>query len=318
VALEVKKVGEIAAAVLMVEPSTFGFDEQTAETNSFQMNVQLSPSEIGALVRAEFHACVESLRAEGVEVVVHDFEDGVPRPNAVFPNNWLSTWPDGRVYLYPMATASRRAERDDVVIDRLKRDFRVSEVVDITSTEQQGRFLESTGVMVFDHAAKEVYACISKRCDEELFTEHARMLGYKPRAFHADDKNGSAVYHTNIMLAVQQSTAVVCLDTIKNLRERAQIQRSLENSGHVLVDISYAQMAAYCANVIQLRAKDGSKVLLMSQSAHDAFTPEQVSVLSQDNKLVVAAVPTIEAVGGGSVRCMVAEIFLPLRVPAGV
>lgn len=312
-----KSVDEIAAAVLMVEPSTFGFDEQTAETNAFQTNVELSAREIGSRVRAEFHVCVEALRSAGVDVLVHDFEDGVARPNAVFPNNWLSTWPDGRVYLYPMATASRRAERDDVVIGGLKRRFQVADVVDITSAEQQGKYLESTGVMVFDHAAKEVYGCISKRCDEALFTAHARTLGYEPRAFHAVDESGSAIYHTNVMMAVQEATAVVCLESIRDAREREQIERALESTGHEVVDISFEQMAQFCGNVIQLRAKDGAKVLLMSQSAHDAFTAVQLAVLSRDNKLVVAAVPTIEAIGGGSVRCMVAEIFLPTRVPTG-
>jgi hypothetical protein len=298
----------------MVEPTTFGFDEHTAKTNAFQTSLQLDPAELARRVRSEFEACVAALRANGVDVVVFASADLAPKPSAVFPNNWLSMWPDGRVYLYPMATASRRLEREGAVIDRLRESFRVDRVVDISRHEEKGKHLESTGVMVFDHTHKVAYGCISGRCDEGLFRRHARQLGYEAQVFRAHDANGVPIYHTNVMMAVQESTAVVCSEAITDLDERERITQRLQDSGREVVDISYDQMGRFCGNVMQLAGTDGKRMLLLSQTAHNAFTPEQRAVLARDSVLVPVAVPTLEALGGGSVRCMVAEIFLPALI----
>jgi hypothetical protein len=305
-----------AGAVLMVAPTTFDYDRQTAESNAFQTKLDLSRGVIKNQVRAEFAACVKALREAGVQVVVHEFHDRVKRPSAVFPNNWLSTWPDGRIYLYPMATASRRAERNDGVTRDLSRNFEVRGVVDLSGPELKGKYLESTGVMVFDHSAKVAYGCLSVRCDSELFLAHAKALGYQAHLFHSYGASGAPVYHTNVMMAVQAKTAVVCLESVRDAAERTALVAAIEAGGHEIIDITMKQMARFCGNVMQLHPAGGPNVLLMSQSAHDAFDDTQLHALAQDNVLVPVAVPTIEALGGGSVRCMVAEIFLPRRVPA--
>lgn len=299
-----------ARAVLMVRPTTFGFDEQTAESNAFQNKPTMSSEEIREKANDEFQHAVDTLSHHGIEVVAFEDDATPPKPNAVFPNNWFSTWPDGRVYLYPMATKSRRIERSEAALAALKNNFSVSEIIDLTQSEYDGHFLESTGVMIFDHIHKIVYGCVSVRCDTELFTKHAKTLGYTPIIFHAYDENGVAIYHTNVLMGVQTSTAVVCLDAITNKAERDMLVHSLETTGHTIVDISYEQMSSFCGNVLELENQQGKRLLALSQTAYDHFTPEQRDTLSQDKTLLPLAIPTIEAVGGGSVRCMLGEIFL--------
>jgi hypothetical protein len=306
----------VASAVLMVEPTTFGFDEQTAETNVFASQPGNNAGDVEALVMAEYRAVVAALKGFGVNVWSYAHADGAPRPNAVFPNNWLTTWPDGRVYLYPMATPSRRLERSTELLLALRERFGMGTLVDVSGPEKSGEYLESTGVMIFDHAGKAVYACESLRCNRRLLEAHAEALGYKPMLFQAEDEAGTAIYHTNIMLGIQSTTAVLCAEAIKDMRERQRVLESLESSGHAVVEINEAQMNAYCGNVIELANASGERCLLLSQSAYDAYTPGQRAVLSTDKKLLPIAVPTIQAIGGGSVRCMVAEIFLPALVEA--
>ncbi len=304
---------QTATAVFMVEPTTFGFDEQTAVTNTFQHKTNTPQEALAKAAAKEFEAVVDVLRAHNIEVII--FRDTVapPKPNAVFPNNWLSTWPDGRVYLYPMATASRRIERSKAALDMLGQSFKITEIIDISGKEQQGRFLESTGAIVFDHPNKIAYACVSPRCEEQLFTDHVQQLGYKPLPFHAFNKEGAPIYHTNVELAIQNTTAVVCLDAVTDPAERQLVIENLEKTNHTVIPISFAQVDAYCANVIEVQNKDGQAFLLLSQSAYDAFTPEQRRILAQDKTLLPVALPTIQKIGGGSARCMVAEIFLPRK-----
>lgn len=299
-----------ARAVLMVRPTSFGFDSQTAASNAFQNKPTESREEIVARADAEFQRAVDTLSARGIEVMVFEDDATPAKPNAVFPNNWLSTWPDGRVYLYPMATESRRIERSPAVLDSLKKYFHVSDVIDLTGSEHDGKFLESTGVMIFDHAHKIVYGCVSVRCDAELFRQHAAELGYTSMLFHAYDENGVAIYHTNVLMGVQESTAVVCLDAITDTAERAALVQLLESTGHTVVDITHAQMNSFCGNVLELQNQNGERFLALSQTAYDNFTPEQRAQLSHDKTLLPLAIPTIETIGGGSVRCMLAEIFL--------
>jgi hypothetical protein len=271
-------------------------------------------SDIAARAMAEYRAVVAALKDFGVNVWSYAHTDGLARPNAVFPNNWLTTWPDGRVFLYPMATPSRRVERSSELLLSLRERFGMGTLADISGPENSGEYLESTGVMIFDHAGKTVYACESLRCDRKLFESHAKALGYKPVLFQAEDESGTAIYHTNIMLGIQSTTAVLCAEAIKDMRERQRVLESLESSGHAVVEITEEQMNAYCGNVIELANSAGERCLLLSQSAYDAFTPGQRAVLSADKQLLPVAVPTIQAVGGGSVRCMVAEMFLPALV----
>ncbi|HEX3568499.1 MAG TPA: arginine deiminase-related protein [Candidatus Saccharimonadales bacterium] len=304
------------AAVLLVRPTTFGFDEQTAVTNTFQNRVALGKPEVTHFAEVEFQRLADTLEAHDIQTIIFEDEAEPPKPNAVFPNNWLSMWPDGRLYLYPMATKSRRLERSPRVLMELAKRFQITKVVDLSNSEQDGKFLESTGVMVFDHVHKIVYGCESVRCDEKLFRKHATELGYEPMLVHAFDQHGAPMYHANLLIAVQRSTAVVCLEAIADRTEREAIRASLVATGHEVVDITLEQLNAYCANVLELHNAAGEHFLLLSRGAYEAFTPAQRAVLGKDKTLVPVAVPIIEKVGGGSVRCMMAEIFLPPKVPA--
>lgn len=311
-----KKSHNSASAVFMVRPTSFGFDEQTAESNAFQQRLGASVADITHRALAEFDTLVATLRGRGIEVVVFEDDAKPAKPNAVFPNNWLSTWPDGRLYLYPMATESRRIERSPAAIELLAQHFEVCEVIDISGAEQRGTYLESTGAIVFDHPNKLAYGCLSVRCDEELFTSHVKSLGYTPIAFRAHDAAGMPIYHTNVLMGVQTNTAVICAEAITDVAERQRILASLAQTGRQVVEISLNQMAQFCGNVLEVAGKRGERFLALSRSAYDAFTPEQRTVLANCKTLLPVALPTIEAVGGGSARCMLAEIFLPPKESA--
>lgn len=302
-----------ALSALMVYPTTFGFDDQTAQTNAFQHRLNLTSAQLTSRATGEFEALVATLRRSGIHVMTFQDTANPPKPNAVFPNNWLSTWPDGRIYLYPMATESRRRERSPVLLQQLKDHFKVTGIIDLSSSESTGTYLESTGVLVFDHMHRHAYACISPRCDRTLFEHHARQLGYKPIALHATDDKGVAVYHTNLLMGIQTTTAVVCLESIRDDAEREQVVTSLQQTGHTIIDITLDQMTRFCGNVLELHNQAGEQFLIISQGAYDALTSQQRATLGQDKTLLPVAVPIIEAIGGGSVRCMVAELFLPLR-----
>lgn len=301
------------SAVLMVRPTSFGFNEQTAQTNTFQHHLTLDAATVKAQAIAEFDTMVQKLRDHDIAVTVFEDTDPRPKPDAVFPNNWFSAWPNGDVYLYPMATESRRIERTSAALDTLDKSFVVNAVRDISATELHGENLESTGVMIFDHRNRIVYGCISPRCDEKLFTKHAQALGYEPVTFHAFGADGTAVYHTNVMMGITDTTAVICDEAITDTSEREMVLQKLQATGHDIVSISQEQMAAFCGNILELSNPAGEHFVAMSQTAYDAFTPAQRAQLSFDKTLLPCSVPTIETIGGGSVRCMLGEIFLPRR-----
>lgn len=298
-----------AQSVLMVSPASFGFDSQTAVSNKFQVMLSADPSDVTSRAMREFRTAVTTLRRAGINVIVHDGNPNDDKPNAVFPNNWISMWPNGRVYTYPMATASRRIERDRNVLDQLADKFAIKQTIDLSGSESDERYLESTGVIIFDHLNKVAYGCISQRCDQGLFVSHVESLGYRPIAFHAYDQNGAPIYHTNVMMGIQSTTAVICSEAIADDAERQLVLESLRQN-HTVIEISLTQMNSFCGNVLELQNRYGDKFLAMSRSAYQGFTGEQRRQLAADKKLLPIDIPTIEAVGGGSVRCMLAEIFL--------
>jgi len=302
-----------ASAVLMVRPVSFGFNDQTAISNTFQHNSGLQPEELRNRADKEFRDAVQSLRAHDITVVTFEDSPNPPKPDAVFPNNWMTTWPSGVVYEYPMATDNRRLERTDTVLDILRERFKLHTINDLSAAEDNGEYLEGTGAMVFDHLHKIVYACISPRCGERLLREHAAKLGYEPIIFHAFDQHGTPIYHTNVVLAVQTTTAVVCLDAITDIAECKTVYDTLQRTNHAVISITQAQMDHFCANVIELKNGQGARFLLLSETAEKSFTPEERKQLSIDKSFIVCDVPTIETVGGGGIRCMVAELFLPRR-----
>ena len=297
---------------MMVRPTSFGFNEQTARTNTFQTKLTMSQATLRQKAEQEFEAMVATLRDHGIHATVFEDPDcSHAKPDAVFPNNWLSTWANGHVFLYPMATESRRAERNFSALQILSQNFKITQVTDLSETEKYGAYLESTGAMIFDHQNKIAYGCISPRCDASLFTSHALELGYTPVTFHAYDPADVAIYHTNVLMGVASTTAVICAEAISDDVERTTVLDALRSTGHTVVEISQAQMAAFCGNVLELQNDKGELFLVMSQTAYDAFTPEQRTILGQDKTLLPFDIATIETVGGGSVRCMLGEVFLP-------
>ncbi len=304
---------QAAQSLLMVRPTSFGFDKETAQSNAFQHKPTIPHREVLERANTEFQEAVETLQNYGVRVIVFEDAPTPEKPDAVFPNNWLSTWSDGTIYLYPMATESRRIERTSAVIDLLREQWEVSHIIDLSASENEGKYLESTGVMIFDHIHKIVYGCLSIRCDEELFATHATSLGYKSVIFHAVDNAGIPIYHTNVLMGVQSQTAAVCLDVIKDPNERELVIKTLEETGHVVIPITEAQMGAFCGNILEVKNTAGKHFIALSQTAYDNFTAEQRSLLSQTAELIPLAIPTIETIGGGSIRCMMAEIFLPKK-----
>lgn len=288
----------------MVRPTTFGFNPQAAQTNAYMHKLSAAESAVRDAALAEFDGMVEVLRAHDIEFVVWDDVPKEPLPDAVFPNNWLTTWQDGSIFLYPMAPVNRRGERRPEIIARLSPR---AKCIDLSKNEHRNVFLEGTGVMVFDHVHKIAYAGLSPRCDRQLFVQHAHELGYRPLAFHTKHNN-APVYHLNIVMAVQPKVAVLCSDLIADKDEKTEVLRTLEQTGHTVIQITPEQMMAFCANVLCVKNKHGDIFVVMSQGAHDAFTPAQRKLLAQDGQLLAMPLPTIEQVGGGSARCMLAEV----------
>jgi hypothetical protein len=271
---------------------------------------------VGLQARGEFDAFAAALAAEGVTVCVVEDSEEPRKPDAVFPNNWVSFHADGTVVLYPMQAASRRAERRAAIIEQVVRDtgFEVRRTLDLTPHEKEGRFLEGTGSLVLDHVSRVAYACRSPRTDEAVAREWAAALGYSLELFDATDAAGAPIYHTNVVMSIGTRTAVVALDNIAD-GHRARVAERLRASGHDVVGISDAEMAAFAGNVLEVGSWDEHlgdfRILVMSRTARRALAPEKFARLSAGVDAVLAPpVDVIERHGGGSVRCMLAEVFL--------
>jgi hypothetical protein len=295
-------------AVFLVRPASFSYNPQTATSNAFQSMTGLSPAAIQAKALEEFDAFVAKLRSEGLQVQV--FEDSlVPvKPDAIFPNNWISVHADGTIVLYPMCSPNRRLERQQAVLDWLeeKKDFNT--IIDYTAYEDEGRFLEGTGSIIFDHPNKKAYACLSPRTDQGLFENLMVHLGYQAIYFNASDKNGLAIYHTNVMMSIGAGFSVICLESIKAVAERQKVVAALEAGGLEVVAISLEQVVHFAGNMLALHTENG-QVLVLSKQAFDCLTIPQKQQLEQYATLLPMSIPTIELIGGGSARCMLAEVF---------
>lgn len=300
--------------VLMIEPVAFGFNAETAENNYFQVNTQNADTQAKAL--AEFHAFVEKLRSKGINVLTVKDTAEPHTPDSIFPNNWISMHADGTVVTYPMAAQNRRWERRTDILEKLQQEFQVKQVEDLSAPEQQGKFLEGTGSMIFDHDNKIAYGSVSLRLDEGLFRKFCKEKGYAPVVFHSyQTVNGGRlpIYHTNVMMCVADRFAVICLDCIDSLEERQMVAETLLGTGKELVEISEEQMHRFAGNMLQLHNAEGKTFLVMSQSAHEALTPSQINQIEKYSEILSADLTTIETNGGGSARCMLAEVFLPKK-----
>ena len=304
---------QTTCTILMIEPVSFGFNEETASNNYFQQKDTSSASEVQLRGLDEFKNMLEKLQTVGIDIIAVRDTSEPHTPDSVFPNNWISFHTDGRVAIYPMYAKNRRAERRMDIVPKLQQlGFKVSNLVDYTSYEEQHRFLEGTGSMVLDHENKIAYAAISERTNKELFLQFCKDFKYKPFHFVASQAvNGKRlpIYHTNVMMCVADQYCVVCLDTIDKAEERFGMIGSMVKTGKEIIEISEEQMHSFAGNMLQVENKEGSRFLIMSQSAYVSLTRPQLERLMTYNKIITIPIPTIEKYGGGSVRCMMAEVF---------
>ena len=301
----------------MIRPARFGVNAETAPTNAFQRNsVEISDPQ--ALAVQEFDVLVAALRKLGVHVEVFEDSPEPWTPDAVFPGNWVSFHADGSVYLYPLLAQNRRWERRLDIIEALQsqRGYQVRQIEDLSAAELDGRYLEGTGSLVLDREHRVAYACLSPRTDIKLLREWAARLEYEAVAFRAADGSGTPVYHTNVMMCIGDRFALLCLASIHEVSERRRIQRRLEETGHEIVPITTQQMQEFAGNALQIGTRQGGSVLAMSMRAERSLTPTQRHAIEKYTRIVSSPVNTIEFCAGGSVRCMLAEIFLP-RIGAG-
>ena len=301
--------------VLMIEPIAFGYNAETAENNYFQ--VEQKGEDIQAKALAEFNAFVEKLRAKGIHVITIKDTLDPHTPDSIFPNNWVSFHKDGKVVLYPMFATNRRVERRVDIIESIQNQgFEVAEIDDWSSSENQSLFLEGTGSMIFDHDNKIAYGSVSLRLDEKLFREFCSKYGFTPVVFHSYQTVGEErlpIYHTNVMMCVADKFVVICLDCIDDETERKSVVETIKNSGKEIIEISEAQMQQFAGNMLQVQNKDGEKFLVMSQTAYQSLNQEQVSNIEKYCEIIYSDLNTIEVNGGGSARCMLAEVFLPKK-----
>jgi hypothetical protein len=301
---------QCAAAVMMIRPARFGANPETAASNRFQRGGAAQDASLEA--QREFDGLVARLAAAGVAVHVVDDSPEPARPDACFPNNWVSFHDDGSVVLYPLMAASRRLERRSEAIDVLRRaGYRITRTIDLTDWEDRGEFLEGTGSLVLDRCHRIAYACWSPRTTPAALTDFASRLGYRVVSFDARGPADQAIYHTNVMMAIGARFAVLCADAIPDRGQRAAVLRELEQSGHEPIVISVAQMNGFAGNLLALSAGDGRTLIAMSDAAWNCLAVRERRALERQGEIVTAPIPTIERHGGGSVRCMIAEVFLP-------
>ena len=294
--------------ILMVRPYQFYFNQQTAANNFFQSNVNIENA--NELAIAEFDAMVEKLRAHQIKVnVVQDTKDP-STPDSIFPNNWVSTHEGGTLCLYPMFAQNRRAERKSTVIDFLESNYKIENTLDLTDLEKEGIFLEGTGSMVLDHQNKLAYGCLSERLDKNAFYEWCDKMQFKAIAFKAVDDKAQPIYHTNVMMCMGDQFVVICLESIPNEQEKQIVLESFKKSNKEVIEISQDQLNHFAGNMLQVFDTNEKPHLIMSEQAHTSLDPAQLKSLEKYNPLLPISIPTIEALGGGSTRCMMAEIYL--------
>jgi hypothetical protein len=304
--------------ILMIRPINFRMNEQTAINNYYQRVLDnLIPASVNLKAQQEFDDYVQKLQGIGVNVVVVEDTKDFDTPDSIFPNNWISFHADGSVGLYPMFADNRRLERREDILDTLeKHDFLIENIVDYTSAEEEKVFLEGTGSMILDRENKKAYCAISPRADEELFIEFCEDFEYSPVIFSANqtiDNKRLAIYHTNVMMCIAETFVIVCLASIDNKAERKNILKNFKEDGKKVIDISEEQVNNFAGNMLQVRGKNDELFLIMSQSAFNSLTQTQKSQINNHCKIISSSLDTIEACGGGSARCMMAEVFLPRR-----
>lgn len=293
--------------ILMIRPVAFGFNPQT-EGNSFE-NLPVKGNVQGRAL-AEFDGFVKLLRLNHINVIVIEDTLQPPTPDSIFPNNWVSFHNDGSVYVYPMQAENRRMERRDDILTALSSQFDITEINDLTFTEDKEEYLEGTGSMVLDRVAKVAYACLSVRTHPKVLDVFCCESGFKAITFHAVDQNNLAIYHTNVMMCVATNFVVICLESVPDEKEKSKLLASFKQTGKKVIDISFEQVSSFAGNMLEVTNSLGKTFLVMSESAFLSLNEVQLAEINKYVEILYTPIQSIERVGGGSARCMMAEIFL--------
>jgi len=316
---------QVTSSILMIRPASFKFNEQTASNNYYQKVLNgLSRDNIQSMALEEFDLMVDKLRAKGMEVIVIEDDNAEEKPDAIFPNNWISFHLDGKVGIYPMYAVNRRLERRKDIIQILKETyhFHIEEILNFTGYEKENKFLESTGSMVLDRVNQVAYAALSNRTNEEALVDFCQQFGYQPLSFNAFQTVGGErrhIYHTNVMMCVAEKFVVICVDAIDDINERKKVITSLTQSGHEFIYLSEEQNQRFAGNMLQVQNREKENFLVMSDSAFSSLDSDQKDTISKYCQIIHSNLDVIEACGGGSARCMMAEIFLPEKgTPAAI
>lgn len=308
---------QITDTILMIRPVAFRMNEQTAVNNYFQEGLQIENEKINLKAQEEFDSFAEKLRGVGVNVIVVNDDEKLDTPDSIFPNNWVSFHENGTAVLFPLFAENRRRERRSEIFEKIEEQgYLIKDVVDYTSAEEEGVFLESTGSLILDRVNEKAYCALSPRANEELLIEFCEDMEFTPVVFTANqdvDGKRMPIYHTNVMMCLAEDFAVICLDTIDDPKERKNVVKHLKSDGKEIIEISEAQMHHYAGNMLQVAGKDGKKYLVMSESARKSLLPAQVAAIETHCEILSSNLETIETCGGGSARCMMAEVFLPKK-----
>ncbi len=305
---------QITDTIVMIRPVAFRMNEQTAVNNFFQEDIALKNAEINTKAQAEFDAFVQKLRGVGVHVIVENDDLRMDTPDSIFPNNWISFHENGDIGLYPMFAENRRRERREEVLIRLENEgFKINNIYDYTPAEDEGFFLEGTGSLLLDRVNHKAYCALSPRADEELLIEFCEDFEYLPVIFTANqtvDGKRVPIYHTNVMMCLAVEFCVICLDSIDDAKEKKNVVQHLKTDGKEIISITEAQMHHFAGNMLQVQGRD-KKYLVMSAAAHSSLTQNQIAAIEKHCEILSSDLTTIETCGGGSARCMMAEVFLP-------
>ena len=296
--------------ILMIRPVNFDYNAETAENNAFQ--VMSNTEGVQSKAVKEFDDFVSLLRQNKVDVTVDDDTPEPHTPDSIFPNNWISFHEDGTLLMYPMFATNRRAERKVHVLQKIYQQFHVSKQIDLSDYENEGLFLEGTGSMVLDRDNKIAYACLSPRTNIEMLNTFCKKMNYEPVTFTAVDNKDQLIYHTNVMMCVADKYVVICLDSITHKEEKRNVIETIRRTNKKIIEINFEQLNHFAGNMLQVENKNGEKLLVMSIQAYQSLTEEQLNKLNAYNRIIYSSLNTIETNGGGSARCMMAEIYLPV------
>ena len=309
---------QITDTILMIRPIHFRANEQTAVNNYYQKVLEgLTPETIQSQAVKEFDAFVTKLRAKGIKVIVAQDTPDTDTPDAIFPNNWISFHQNGDVVLYPMFAENRRLERREDILDLVENEgFVINNIIDYTAAEKEQVFLEGTGSLLLDRQHRKAYCALSPRADEGLLIEFCEDFEYTPvvfTAYQTVNNERLAIYHTNVMMCLAEEFSVICLESIDEKKERKNVIKHLQQDGKGIIAITEAQVNSFAGNMLQVRNKEGRKIMIMSAAAYKSLTQKQIAAIEKHCEILSSSLDTIEACGGGSARCMMAEVFLPIR-----